>query len=152
MWLRVLDFMDQYMHAGELLSESIPESLKNMLLVMSTSGIFKYNDATLNSSTLWDLTWTRIHQFIPGLRTFLFPDSPSEKVLAIRTMHSVATEQVRDGVKSPVPAAAPITITPSEIVFGPPIPLPEATAGDKKAKGSVSSDAGVPLHPHPIIV
>ena len=42
LWLRVLDYMDRYMHAGqsELLAEAIPESLKNMLLVMSTAGIF----------------------------------------------------------------------------------------------------------------
>ena len=137
------------MHAGELLSESIPESLKNMLLVMSTSGIFKYNDSTLNSSTLWDLTWTRIHQFIPGLRTFLFPDSPTEKSMPMRSSLSVVADPVRDGSKSPV---STVSITASEIVFGPPIPLPEASAGDKKAKGPVVSDTGVPLHPHPIIV
>uniref|UniRef100_H2ZA16 SEC7 domain-containing protein n=1 Tax=Ciona savignyi TaxID=51511 RepID=H2ZA16_CIOSA len=36
LWLTILDFMDKYMHIGkrDLLFEAIPESLKNMLLVM----------------------------------------------------------------------------------------------------------------------
>ena len=42
MWLTILDFMDKFMHASgsELLMEAIPESLKNMLLVMETAGVF----------------------------------------------------------------------------------------------------------------
>eukprot|EP00042_Codosiga_hollandica_P048264 m.538737 g.538737 ORF g.538737 m.538737 type:complete len:139 (+) comp57629_c0_seq5:4092-4508(+) len=74
LWLCILDFMDKYMHAGgELLLEAVPESLKNMLLVMSTSGIFSGDQ--VNAVLLWDLTWHRVHQFLPDLRATLFPDS-----------------------------------------------------------------------------
>ena len=42
LWLTILDFMDKFMHASgsELLMEAIPESLKDMLLVMETAGVF----------------------------------------------------------------------------------------------------------------
>ena len=41
-WLQILDFMDRYINIGrgETLAESIPESLKNVLLVMDTAKVF----------------------------------------------------------------------------------------------------------------
>ncbi|XP_069316633.1 Golgi-specific brefeldin A-resistance guanine nucleotide exchange factor 1 isoform X9 [Eulemur rufifrons] len=75
LWLTILDFMDKYMHAGssDLLSEAIPESLKNMLLVMDTAEIFHSADARGGSpSALWEITWERIDCFLPHLRDELF--------------------------------------------------------------------------------
>ncbi|KAM7074020.1 Golgi-specific brefeldin A-resistance guanine nucleotide exchange factor 1 isoform 6-T7 [Molossus nigricans] len=75
LWLTILDFMDKYMHAGssDLLSEAIPESLKNMLLVMDTAEIFHSADARGSSpSVLWEITWERIDCFLPHLRDELF--------------------------------------------------------------------------------
>ncbi|XP_073760376.1 Golgi-specific brefeldin A-resistance guanine nucleotide exchange factor 1 isoform X13 [Callorhinus ursinus] len=75
LWLTILDFMDKYMHAGssDLLSEAIPESLKNMLLVMDTAEIFHNADARGGSpSALWEITWERIDCFLPHLRDELF--------------------------------------------------------------------------------
>lgn len=75
LWLTILDFMDKYMHAGssDLLSEAIPESLKNMLLVMDTAAIFHSADAREGSpSALWEITWERIDCFLPHLRDELF--------------------------------------------------------------------------------
>ncbi|XP_057309577.1 Golgi-specific brefeldin A-resistance guanine nucleotide exchange factor 1-like [Hydractinia symbiolongicarpus] len=87
LWMTILDFMDKYMHAdnSDLLFEAIPESLKNMLLVMSTAGIFEHhhdNDPNTESqpqhlkadsksrkySALWQVTWERIDCFLPNLR------------------------------------------------------------------------------------
>ena len=71
--------------------EAIPESLKNMLLVMSTSGAFEkpgQSKAKLKSGTdvgsaqqarssgpvpdeeneLWQMTWKTIGRFLPGLK------------------------------------------------------------------------------------
>ncbi|KAK2190133.1 hypothetical protein NP493_86g03005 [Ridgeia piscesae] len=44
LWLTILEFMDKYMHVdrSDLLCEAIPESLKNMLLVMHTAGILRH--------------------------------------------------------------------------------------------------------------
>ncbi|XP_050815865.1 Golgi-specific brefeldin A-resistance guanine nucleotide exchange factor 1 isoform X11 [Gopherus flavomarginatus] len=74
LWLTILDFMDKYMHAGssDLLSEAIPESLKNMLLVMDTAGIFHSADSRTGYSDLWEITWERIDCFLPRLRDELF--------------------------------------------------------------------------------
>uniref|UniRef100_A0A4W6FHF4 Golgi-specific brefeldin A-resistance guanine nucleotide exchange factor 1 n=1 Tax=Lates calcarifer TaxID=8187 RepID=A0A4W6FHF4_LATCA len=74
LWLTILDFMDKYMHAGssDLLLEAIPESLKNMLLVMDTAGIFHSADSRTGYSDLWEITWERIVCFLPHLREELF--------------------------------------------------------------------------------
>ncbi|XP_075697730.1 Golgi-specific brefeldin A-resistance guanine nucleotide exchange factor 1 isoform X3 [Rhinoderma darwinii] len=74
LWLTILEFMDKYMHAGssDLLMEAIPESLKNMLLVMDTAGIFHCADSRTGYSDLWEITWERIDCFLPRLREELF--------------------------------------------------------------------------------
>lgn len=74
LWLTILDFMDKYMHAGssDLLLEAIPESLKNMLLVMDTAGIFHSADSRTGYSDLWEITWERIVCFLPNLKEELF--------------------------------------------------------------------------------
>ncbi|XP_043535120.1 Golgi-specific brefeldin A-resistance guanine nucleotide exchange factor 1 isoform X11 [Chiloscyllium plagiosum] len=74
LWLTILDFMDKYMHAGssDLLLEAIPESLKNMLLVMDTAGIFHCADSRTGYSQLWEITWERIDCFLPQLKDELF--------------------------------------------------------------------------------
>ncbi|XP_061857825.1 Golgi-specific brefeldin A-resistance guanine nucleotide exchange factor 1 isoform X2 [Colius striatus] len=74
LWLTILDFMDKYMFSGssDLLLEAIPESLKNMLLVMDTAGIFHSADSRTGYSDLWEITWERIDCFLPRLRDELF--------------------------------------------------------------------------------
>jgi hypothetical protein len=57
-------------------SEAIPESLKNMLLVMHTAGILQHSDEN-DDSKLWKLTWDRIDAFLPSLREEVFkPHEP----------------------------------------------------------------------------
>ncbi|PAA90976.1 hypothetical protein BOX15_Mlig021028g3, partial [Macrostomum lignano] len=77
LWLTILDFMEKYIRAdkSELLIEAIPESLKNMLLVMD-------NACILRQSRLWDLTWHRIGAFLPSLMEELFPQ-PKEAVAEV---------------------------------------------------------------------
>lgn len=72
LWLTVLDLLRAYMHAdnSELLFEAIPESLKNMLLVMSSANVLAPN------SNLWAPTWRTIDGFLPNLKAELFPDPP----------------------------------------------------------------------------
>jgi len=43
LWLRALELLESYMRApgSEMLAEAVPETLKNMLLVMATSGAFE---------------------------------------------------------------------------------------------------------------
>ncbi|KAL6443797.1 hypothetical protein ACFW04_001694 [Cataglyphis niger] len=72
LWLTVLELLRAYMHAdnSELLFEAIPESLKNMLLVMSSANVLA------PSSNLWAPTWRAIDAFLPNLKTELFPEPP----------------------------------------------------------------------------
>ncbi|XP_057671770.1 Golgi-specific brefeldin A-resistance guanine nucleotide exchange factor 1 [Diorhabda carinulata] len=73
LWLIVLDFMDKYMHAdkSELLYEAIPESLKNMLLVMDSAKVF---DGPDGKNILWNATWDRISKFLPNMKDDLFKE------------------------------------------------------------------------------
>ncbi|CAI2169955.1 2331_t:CDS:10 [Funneliformis geosporum] len=69
LWRQILDVMERYMTTGDndSLREAVPESLKNMLLVMSTSGIFNRPGTapqTTNTNSkppveLWDITWEK---------------------------------------------------------------------------------------------
>uniref|UniRef100_A0A4W6FHC9 Golgi-specific brefeldin A-resistance guanine nucleotide exchange factor 1 n=1 Tax=Lates calcarifer TaxID=8187 RepID=A0A4W6FHC9_LATCA len=114
LWLTILDFMDKYMHAGssDLLLEAIPESLKNMLLVMDTAGIFHSADSRTGYSDLWEITWERIVCFLPHLREELFkqtviPDpvpSPSRDRAATTPSRSAS---IPSGVSTACPAALP---------------------------------------------
>ncbi|KAG5305975.1 GBF1 factor, partial [Pseudoatta argentina] len=72
LWLTVLELLRAYMHAdnSELLFEAIPESLKNMLLVMSSANVLA------PSFNLWTPTWRAIDAFLPNLKTELFPEPP----------------------------------------------------------------------------
>lgn len=63
LWLTILDFMDKFMKSEaqtDLVKEAIPESLKNVLLVMDTANCF---DPKLAS-----ITWDKIHCFLPKLK------------------------------------------------------------------------------------
>lgn len=70
LWLTVLSLLRAYMHAdnSELLFEAIPESLKNMLLVMSSANVLA------PTSNLWVPTWRTIDAFLPNLKAELFPE------------------------------------------------------------------------------
>lgn len=63
-------------------SEAIPESLKNMLLVMHTAGVFEIDgDGDDPAAQLWSMTWERIDCFLPGLKGEVFkPHESGEKV------------------------------------------------------------------------
>ncbi|XP_063047451.1 Golgi-specific brefeldin A-resistance guanine nucleotide exchange factor 1 isoform X2 [Engraulis encrasicolus] len=104
LWLTILEFMDKYMHAGssDLLLEAIPESLKNMLLVMDTAGIFLSSDSRSGYSALWEITWERIDCFLPHLREELF-----KQAVMPEPVPSVPVEPPQPPAPSPPPAAPP---------------------------------------------
>ncbi|PIK37414.1 putative golgi-specific brefeldin A-resistance guanine nucleotide exchange factor 1 isoform X2 [Apostichopus japonicus] len=81
LWMTILDFMDKYMNAdkSELLSEAIPESLKNMLLVMHTAGVFETDGEDDPAAQLWAMTWERIDCFLPGLKIEVFKPHESAR-------------------------------------------------------------------------
>uniref|UniRef100_A0A3B3W2B2 Golgi-specific brefeldin A-resistance guanine nucleotide exchange factor 1 n=1 Tax=Poecilia latipinna TaxID=48699 RepID=A0A3B3W2B2_9TELE len=120
LWLTILDFMDKYMHAGssDLLLEAIPESLKNMLLVMDTAGIFRSSDSRTGYSDLWEITWERIVCFLPNLREELFKQTVPVQS-ASTAEHNCTRSIIRlfclvgPDLSSPAPAAKSLPLAPS---------------------------------------
>ncbi|KAB0793293.1 hypothetical protein PPYR_12913 [Photinus pyralis] len=79
LWITILDFMDKYMHAdnSDLLYEAIPESLKNMLLVMDSAKVFEGQEGP---GQLWSITWERIGRFLPHMKEELFRERDQENL------------------------------------------------------------------------
>ncbi|XP_072050985.1 Golgi-specific brefeldin A-resistance guanine nucleotide exchange factor 1-like isoform X2 [Amphiura filiformis] len=107
LWLTILDFMDKYMHAdkSDLLFEAIPESLKNMLLVMDTAGVFQTDVSDGGKpAQLWLITWERIDCFLPGLKDEVFkPREPVKRKVVPETGDAPKQDSIpRDGA-SPQP-------------------------------------------------
>merc|ERR1719232_595708 len=75
LWLTILDLVGQFCATAstDLLADALPESLKNMLLVMDTSGGGLFFTASGHPTPLWGVTWGKIDTFLPGLREELFP-------------------------------------------------------------------------------
>nr|XP_029496594.1 Golgi-specific brefeldin A-resistance guanine nucleotide exchange factor 1-like isoform X1 [Oncorhynchus nerka] len=145
LWLTILDFMDKYMHAGssDLLLEAIPESLKNMLLVMDTAGIFHSADSRTGYSDLWEITWERIDCFLPNLREELFkqtvipqPDpapSPPVELVQQATPCPPASPPPAQAL-SPVPVpASPTEPKTSSRPVSPQDPPPPSTNGTDRS-------------------
>ncbi|KAG7265233.1 hypothetical protein CRUP_005436 [Coryphaenoides rupestris] len=123
LWLTILDFMDKYMHAGssDLLLEAIPESLKNMLLVMDTAGIFHCSDSRTGYSDLWEITWERIVCFLPHLREELF-----KQTVVIPGTHTHTHTHAHahtHGTVGVTPMSLPIILNPALIEASSPVPL-----------------------------
>ena len=75
--------MEKFIRAAtsDLLADAVPESLKNMLLVMDTAGIFNssptgpgYASVQPATTPLWELTWDKLDGFLPHLMTDVFGD------------------------------------------------------------------------------
>ena len=72
LWMTILDYMEKFIKAAssDLLADAVPESLKNMLLVMDATGIFF--DENGQSTEVWRQTWERLETFLPKLMVDLF--------------------------------------------------------------------------------
>ncbi|KAF8306441.1 Sec7-domain-containing protein [Clavulina sp. PMI_390] len=92
-WLILLDFMERLMMSGgrqDQLYEAVPESLKNVILVMNASDILVHPPPMTNDTAappasgqedervvLWNETQDRLEGFLPGLLHDLLPPPPS---------------------------------------------------------------------------
>ena len=74
LWLKILDVLDHLMKSGEneSLEEAIPESLKNILLVMLDGEYLKLPNEGQKPSPIWEQTWSRVERFLPGLYNDIF--------------------------------------------------------------------------------
>ena len=83
LWLRILDIMDRLMNSGQgdNLEEAVPESLKNILLVMADGGFIEPPSKDRPLTELWDQTCKRVDRFLPNLMAEIFPqvNAPEEQ-------------------------------------------------------------------------
>lgn len=77
LWLKILDIMDRLMNSGQgdNLEEAVPESLKNILLVMADGGFLNPPSPGSMPSELWQETCKRVDRFLPHLVAELFPQA-----------------------------------------------------------------------------
>lgn len=95
LWLNILDIMDRLLNSGQgdnLVSwrdqwtsfdrvlanitqeEAVPESLKNILLVMADGGYLVPPSENAENVHLWDETRRRLERFLPNLFSEVFPE------------------------------------------------------------------------------
>jgi brefeldin A-resistance guanine nucleotide exchange factor 1 len=74
-WLKILDILDRMMNSGsgDALAEAVPESLKNILLVMAGSGYLTPPGKGVKGDETWEETQKRLERFQPELLRSLFP-------------------------------------------------------------------------------
>uniref|UniRef100_A0A3Q1C1Z4 Golgi-specific brefeldin A-resistance guanine nucleotide exchange factor 1 n=1 Tax=Amphiprion ocellaris TaxID=80972 RepID=A0A3Q1C1Z4_AMPOC len=149
LWLTILDFMDKYMHAGssDLLLEAIPESLKNMLLVMDTAGIFHSADSKTGYSDLWEITWERIVCFLPNLREELF------KQTVIQGTKHLPAEPVQPILPAGRPPSPQVSLPPAQPPSPVPVPAEAQTSSRPASPHELQpTSAPSPLSQSPLIL
>ncbi|KAF9889422.1 GDP/GTP exchange factor for ARF [Aspergillus nanangensis] len=80
LWLKILDVLDRMMNSGQgdSLEEAIPESLKNILLVMADGGYLVPPSQDPSKEKVWSETKKRLERFLPDLFKELFPEPSKE--------------------------------------------------------------------------
>ncbi|EPE34964.1 Sec7 [Glarea lozoyensis ATCC 20868] len=104
LWLKILDIMDRLMNSGQgdSLEEAVPESLKNILLVMSSSGYLVPPSQDPEHEKLWVETWKRIDRFLPDLKKDLDLEAPKEAEKPLVPLSPSATEAKPEDVVASV--------------------------------------------------
>ncbi|PGH26999.1 hypothetical protein AJ80_01383 [Polytolypa hystricis UAMH7299] len=75
LWLKILDILDRMLNSGQgdSLEEAVPESLKNILLVMADGGYLVPPSEDPSKEKLWVETQKRLDRFLPNLFSEIFP-------------------------------------------------------------------------------
>lgn len=111
LWLRILDILDRMMNSGQgdSLEEAIPESLKNILLVMADGGYLVPPSQDPSKEEIWNETRKRLGRFLPDLFVEVFPDTCKEpaKSRPDSAAESPAQPASDAGKKSEEPASSP---------------------------------------------
>ncbi|KAI9842991.1 MAG: GDP/GTP exchange factor for ARF [Thelocarpon superellum] len=108
LWLQILDIMDRLMNSGQgdNLEEAVPESLKNIILVMSSGGYLVPPSQKPANAKLWTETWRRLERFLPNLRRELFPDQAATPI-------SLSPPLAQQAAPSSPPSPPPPPFSPS---------------------------------------
>ncbi|KAK5985546.1 SEC7 domain-containing protein [Trichostrongylus colubriformis] len=120
LWLRLLDFMESYLRIDSCgnLNEAVPESLKNMLLVMASTGLFA------SVPGLHQMTVSRMGNVLPQLIRDTLPETPPPAAPTQpepKSLTSVASAgrigaprvQIAPAVPSSAEGSLPLATTPA---------------------------------------
>jgi hypothetical protein len=160
LWTSVLQYIERYMQAdnSELLAEAVPESLKNILLVMSDSGVLRESASAAEDFGLWKLTWTTIARFCPrltpsqlgigtdavvGVVAAPTPAAPLPQAPLPELTSDVDAEQAPPQQSAPAAAVAPTPPTPAAGAAAPPTAATLSAA--PPAPVAVQQQGGAPL-------
>ncbi|KZF23276.1 Sec7-domain-containing protein [Xylona heveae TC161] len=118
LWLKILDLMDRLMNSGQgdNLEEAVPESLKNILLVMSTDGLLVPPTQNPDRENFWVQTWARLERFMPNLFAELFPEEAQKP--------QSTTKKDDSSIQTP-PASSPKPKTPDVVPSPKEEPIPD---------------------------
>ena len=121
LWLTILDFMENFIKAAtsDLLADAVPESLKNMLLVMETAGIFTLSAPVppdSKTTPILDLTWEKLDTFLPTLMPDLFGPRPKDGAKVETPVTPVKTPVVPKASSTP---ASPLKSVPAPVPASP---------------------------------
>jgi brefeldin A-resistance guanine nucleotide exchange factor 1 len=143
LWLQILHFIEIYMKAdhSDLLAEAIPEALKNILLVMTATGILQPGVKTTSGEDIWQLSWTAIDAFCPSLREELQPPKPATSISTpvISTTPSPSSSATSQSSTPPLHAQSTPAVVTSGSRSAPPSPSTNA------ASPSSSSSPSTPI-------
>jgi len=96
LWIQILDLLDRLMNVDrrDQLHEAVPESLKNVILVMNASDLLVAQgvpNRTERQQQLWDATHERMERFLPGFLDEIIP--PVEQPASIPTSSQPTSEE-----------------------------------------------------------
>jgi brefeldin A-resistance guanine nucleotide exchange factor 1 len=126
LWIKIITIMDRLMNSGQgdsLVStasspysllpsllqsaqadhlqikkeEAVSESLKNILLVMSSGGYLAPPDQNPAQADLWDETWKRLNRFLPNFFAELFPEEAKKPAPTSPPKASVEEKAMEEG-------------------------------------------------------
>ncbi|KAL2864685.1 Sec7 domain-containing protein [Aspergillus lucknowensis] len=93
LWLKILDILDRMMNSGQgdSLEEAIPESIKNIILVMADVGHLAPPSQDPSKENIWTETKKRLERFLPDLFKEIFPDAPKDSEMPPPSTDSAPT-------------------------------------------------------------
>ncbi|KAL6725184.1 hypothetical protein Aduo_007256 [Ancylostoma duodenale] len=163
LWLRLLDFMENYLRIDSCgnLNEAVPESLKNMLLVMASTGLFA------SVPGLHQMTVSRMGNVLPQLIRETLPATPPPAPPAQpepASLTSVASAsrfggsrvQIAPAIPSPAEESLPVTTsapvqttaaeaTPSSAVQPPSANYPTHSHSSEQPSVPAAAPVNIPL-------
>jgi brefeldin A-resistance guanine nucleotide exchange factor 1 len=95
------------MKFNTLQEEAVPESLKNILLVMADGGYLAPPSEDPSKEKIWVETRKRLERFLPDLFTEIFPNNLETRQPAVPSPITAAPPSAEQAATSPTTPSAP---------------------------------------------